>query len=385
MFVSDTHLPQLLPPRAYYDRDWYEAELEHVLRPAWWPVALAHELPAEGDFVTFDHVDGPVILRRSNGVIHGYRNVCAHRLAKLTGCPRGNCPALRCEYHGWEYDESGDTRRIPDAPSFRPMEKGQLGLRKLRIERAGEIIFLSFATHGPSLVDWLGHEHYHVLCDRFDERSAMFFREDVELPVNWKVVVENNLEEYHTGSIHSRSLGALWEKAEGDHRLWTGGSCFVQPAWWPRSGAERAAHSAGRNVHDKYVQSMIHPSLMWVQVEMTAGFQSVVPTGPRSCRYVLRSLMWLSRSRRPILDFFLQRSARHGLRQWRKVVAEDIAYLPHVQGGIESPAHPGPGLISRREERITHFQQWLVDQLPGVAPAAELPHQFAAATGVHRR
>jgi hypothetical protein len=31
MFVSDTHLPQLLPPRAYYDRDWYESEMEHVL------------------------------------------------------------------------------------------------------------------------------------------------------------------------------------------------------------------------------------------------------------------------------------------------------------------------------------------------------------------
>jgi hypothetical protein len=86
-----------------------------------------------------------------------------------------------------------------------------------------------------------------------------------------------------------------------------------------------------------------------------------------------------------VLDYFLQRTSRRGLKGWLQVVGEDMAYLPHVQAGIESPVHPGPGLISRREERITHFQRWLLDQLPGSAPAAELPEQFATATGGHPR
>ena len=128
MFVSETHLPQLLPPEAYTTRSWYERELESVLRPAWWAVALESEFPEEGSFVTFDHVEGPVILRRSGGAIRGYRNVCPHRLAKLTSCVSGTCPVLTCGYHGWEFDDSGATRRIPDAPSFRPLEKGRLGL-----------------------------------------------------------------------------------------------------------------------------------------------------------------------------------------------------------------------------------------------------------------
>jgi nitrite reductase/ring-hydroxylating ferredoxin subunit len=138
MFVSDTHLPQLLPPEAYYERAWHERELDRVLRPAWWAVALVEEFPRDGDFITFDHVDVPVILRRSGGRIHGYRNVCAHRLAKLTGKAHGHCDVLRCEYHGWEYAESGATQRIPDAPSFRPLEKGQLGLGTLRVETKWE-------------------------------------------------------------------------------------------------------------------------------------------------------------------------------------------------------------------------------------------------------
>lgn len=384
MFVSDTHLPQLLPQRAYYDREWYESEMEHVLRPAWWPVALAHELPNDGDFVTFDHVDGPVILRRSNGAIHGYRNVCAHRLAKLTGCPRGNCPSLRCEYHGWEYDESGDTRRIPDAPSFRPLEKGTLGLRTLRVAQVGEVVFLSFATDAPDICLWLGEEHDRI-AHRFDSRSAVFFKDEVDLPVNWKVVVENNLESYHTGALHARTIGTCMSEEACEHRFGTSWSRFTQPAWWPRRGADRMAAAAGRSVEASYIHAMVHPSMLWVQVEMSAGFQSVVPTGPRSCRYVMRSLVWLSRPRRPVLDYLLRRTSRQGLKGWLQVLGEDIAYLPQVQAGIEARVHPGPGLISRREERITHFQKWLLDRLPDITPAAALPEQFAAATGGRTR
>ena len=97
--------------------EWYERELESVLRPAWWAVALESEFPAEGSFVTFDHVEGPVILRRSGGAIRGYRNVCPHRLAKLTSCASGTCPVLTCGYHGWEFD--AETGQCPEDDAYR--------------------------------------------------------------------------------------------------------------------------------------------------------------------------------------------------------------------------------------------------------------------------
>jgi phenylpropionate dioxygenase-like ring-hydroxylating dioxygenase large terminal subunit len=51
------------------------------------------------------------------------------------------------------------------------------------------------------------------------------------------------------------------------------------------------------------------------------------------------------------------------LRFWKRVLREDFAILPQVQAGVESARHPGPGLISRREERIVHFQRWLLDRM----------------------
>ena len=372
MFVSETHLPQLLPPAAYSDPAWHVREVERVLLPAWWAVALTDELPRAGAFITFDHVGGPVILRRgADGAIRGYRNVCAHRLAKLTGKPHGNCPALTCEYHGWEYDDSGVTRRIPDAPSFRPLEKGRLGLDVLRVETVGKVVFLSFAAAGPSAREWLGREADRI-ADDFDDVSAVAWREDVELPVNWKLVVENNLESYHVGTVHARSLGSCPEEAACVHRLFPGGSRFEapgDPTAWGRL-KRIVARSIGRPADGRYVHVHVHPAFMRVEVDLGVGFQTIVPTGPRSCRVSFRSLTWQSAHGRLVADASARALVRGSLRAWRRIIAEDLAVLPQVQAGLESPRHPGPGLISRREERIVHFQRWLLDHLEGRASVA---------------
>lgn len=368
MFVSETHLPQLLPPEAYTTRAWYERELESVLRPAWWAVALEGELPSEGSFITFDHVEGPVLLRRSAGVIRGYRNVCPHRLAKLAGDASGCCPVLRCAYHGWEFDDSGATRRIPDAPSFRPLEKGRLGLDVLRVEQVGPVVFLSFDPDAVPVRQWLGAD-----VERFERHFAgatwCSWKRDIDLPVNWKLVVENNLESYHVGAVHAATLGAFPPETVCNHLLDDGGSRFEAPGdgSFLKPIKRHLARRLGREMTEGYVHAIVHPSLLWVAVDVGAGFQSVVPTGPSSCRIVYRSAGWQSGGRAPLVDWAVRRVLRSDLALWARIVDEDLRMLPQVQAGIASPRHPGPGLVSRREERITHFQRWLLERLDGGA------------------
>ncbi|MFM8734156.1 MAG: aromatic ring-hydroxylating oxygenase subunit alpha [Pirellulales bacterium] len=369
MFVSDTHLPQLLPPEAYRNRGWHERELDRVLRPAWWAVALVDEFPRDGDFITFDHVDGPVILRRSGGHIHGYRNVCAHRLAKLTSKPSGHCDMLRCDYHGWEYADSGATQKIPDAPSFRPLEKGQLGLGTLRVETVGAIVFLSFDPTAAPVREWLGNYAARIE-DRFDAASCMAWRADYDLPFNWKLLVENNLESYHVGTVHAATLGAYPAEQACLHELSPGCSRFEapgDPTWW---GVVKRflARRMGRPADGRYVHCHVHPSFMWGETDLFVLFQSVVPTGPTTCRVSFRCLAWQSRQPPPLANVCTLAMVRRSLSIWQRIIAEDVAILPQVQAGIESPRHPGPGLISRREERITHFQGWLLDRMGLDAP-----------------
>jgi phenylpropionate dioxygenase-like ring-hydroxylating dioxygenase large terminal subunit len=364
MFMSETHLPQLLPPQAYRAQAWYDRELDKVLRPAWWAVALVDELSREGDFVTFDHVDGPVILRRSGGSIRGYRNVCAHRLSKLTGKRGGNCESLRCEYHGWEYDDCGATRRIPDAPSFRPLEKGQLGLDVLRVETVGAVVFLSSDPGAPPVRDWLGEEAGRIEA-RFDARTRTLWRADIDVPVNWKLLVENNLESYHIGTVHAATLGGFPEERTCEHVLQTGGSRFTAPGSGSVLSRFRlaVADHIGHPATGQYSHAIIHPAFMWIDVDLLSGFQSVVPVGPTSCRIVIRAGAVQSAGNAAISDWAARRCVSSELRFWKRVLGEDFAILPQVQAGVESPRHPGPGLISRREERIVHFQRWLLDRM----------------------
>ena len=118
MFLSDTHLPQLLPVEAYCDEKWYAKEVSDVLLPGWHAVATTNQFPKNGSFITFDLFGHPLILRRERHEIHGFLNICPHRFSKLSTEQSGCKTTFKCGYHGWEFDEcSGHTRRIPDAPS----------------------------------------------------------------------------------------------------------------------------------------------------------------------------------------------------------------------------------------------------------------------------
>ena len=369
MFIRETHLPQMLPPEAYHGQAWYDRELEKVLRPAWWAVALVDELPGEGDFITFDHVDGPVMLRRSGGSIRGYRNVCAHRLAKLTGRSRGHCAAIRCEYHGWEYDDDGVTRKIPDAPSFRPLEKGQLKLETLRVETVGGVVFLAFDSEAPPVREWLGEEASRIE-QHFDEKTKTLWRVDVDVPVNWKLLVENNLESYHVGTVHAATLGPFPEERGCGHELPNGRSRFTAPgrdSLWSQFRSAICARQ-GRQPSGHYTHCIVHPGFLWLYIDLLSGFESVVPTGPRSCRLTIRfGAVQSATGATPWADWASRECVAREVGFWKRVIDEDLAMLPQVQAGVESSRHPGPGLISRREERITHFQRWLLDRMGGDA------------------
>jgi hypothetical protein len=98
---------------------------------------------------------------------------------------------IKCQYHGWEYDCTGNTRKIPDAKSFKPMEKGTLGLTKFRCETAGQLVFVTLDDDAPPLAEFLG-EYLFDLCGRwFSADHRLTVPLDIDHECNWKVVVEN--------------------------------------------------------------------------------------------------------------------------------------------------------------------------------------------------
>jgi choline monooxygenase len=355
MFLSETHLPQLLPTSAYSDRDWFERELTKIFLPSWHVLATKHEIRRPGDFITKTILGYPVILFNADNEPRCFINSCAHRFAKLTSKSRGNQCRLKCQYHGWEYDDNGVTKRIPDAPGFRPLEKNQLSLLKLDVETCGGLIFVRLKQTSQSLSESLGELHA-VVQQSCSDHFYQLCSWERDVRANWKIVVENTLESYHVSEIHGSTLGDMPDESVCQHKFTKNSSSFVAPGGLPGlTGA----------VHHRVLRSLgIEPSGLYQHHFAVPGF-SVSVMGVRETRLTLRAFSVQSPRRAVARNSFLLLCAWNHLRFWSRVWNEDVRLYPDVQSGLEAPLRPGRGLLSRREERVYHLQQYIYECLNG--------------------
>src|ERR671926_500887 len=90
------------------------------LRRFWQPLARAEDVaPGEAKPVRLVGEDF-TLYRGEAGTAHVVAYRCAHRGTQLsTGWVEGDC--IRCFYHGWKYDQTGQCVEMPaEDPSFPP-------------------------------------------------------------------------------------------------------------------------------------------------------------------------------------------------------------------------------------------------------------------------
>ncbi|HZU05115.1 MAG TPA: Rieske 2Fe-2S domain-containing protein, partial [Chloroflexota bacterium] len=90
------------------------------LRRFWHPVYVAEELPPGRAVPIRIMSEDFTLYRGESGAPHLLAFRCAHRGTQLsTGWVEGDC--IRCFYHGWKYDASGQCVEMPaEDPSFPP-------------------------------------------------------------------------------------------------------------------------------------------------------------------------------------------------------------------------------------------------------------------------
>jgi phenylpropionate dioxygenase-like ring-hydroxylating dioxygenase large terminal subunit len=358
MFVHQSQLRHLLRPEHYTTDDHYEAEREHLFRPAWHPIAVRPQVANPGDFITFNLLGTPVLLRNMDGELCAFLNVCPHRHARLTDQEKGCSPRLRCQYHGWEYDADGRTGKIPDAKAFRPWDRDNSCLRKFRVETWGDAVFVNLSDDGPDLREFLSPVP--ELWGRSFEppfRFAATWYED--FPCNWKVVLENSLESYHIPEVHPKTFKEYPDETICSHVLDPRYTTFntAIPNDWVTRRMNWLIRQLGEPVTNQYQHQNVHPHITFSRMDVYRLIQCVYPTGPRTCRYYNFMFSLWGRGRGPIrwaLARFLQEIV---VRTGKQVFREDASIFEAVQRGMESS--PFPGVIGTREERIYVFQDYV--------------------------
>lgn len=192
----------MLPVELYRGEDALRRDREAVLRRSWQFVGHVQQLTAPGDYVA-DVVGGApvVVVRKDDGELAAFHNVCRHRAGALVADGEGNCAeGFTCRYHGWRYALDGRLRSAVDfgkAPGFDPR---QYGLFSIRVETWRGLVFVNMDLAAEPLAALV-----EPLAARWaDEQSALPLveRRTHVIGCNWKTYVENYLEGYHIQKVH---------------------------------------------------------------------------------------------------------------------------------------------------------------------------------------
>jgi phenylpropionate dioxygenase-like ring-hydroxylating dioxygenase large terminal subunit len=103
----------------------------------WYPMAWSRELKAGKTYATHFAGDPIVLVRPKAGAVFALEDRCAHRQVPLSKGVVSGC-AIRCCYHGWTYDASGDCVDVPY------LGKGKLpnGVRSYPCREQDGLIFI---------------------------------------------------------------------------------------------------------------------------------------------------------------------------------------------------------------------------------------------------
>jgi glycine betaine catabolism A len=212
----------LLPARAYVDDEVARWEAENLFLGGWMCVGHASALDGRGAYLTAE-IAGESLLFLEGG---GFFNVCRHRGARLVGEREGTVRRLQCPYHAWTYGFDGSLRNAPHTGELEDFDPACNGLRRVRTETLGGLLFCDVSGEAPPLADHVGALADHLERYRTAElkRAA---RIDYDVAANWKAIVENYSECLHCPGVHPE-LNRLSHYLTGEDELgpgaWCGGS-----------------------------------------------------------------------------------------------------------------------------------------------------------------
>lgn len=215
--------PDYVPVEAYISRDWAELERERLWPKVWQWVCREEEIPSPGDFYTYDILDDSIsIVRRQDGSIGAYFNVCPHRGRRLTeGC--GRAGRFHCKFHGWQFNLEGQPVEIVDREDWNnQLQDREVTLTPVKVDSWGGWVFINMDPNSESLAEYL--EPAKSMLDPFEfEKMRYKWRKQIKMPCNWKTALEAFNESYHVQTTHRQLLAhhddLTYSKAYGKHGM----------------------------------------------------------------------------------------------------------------------------------------------------------------------
>jgi phenylpropionate dioxygenase-like ring-hydroxylating dioxygenase large terminal subunit len=219
--------PELsLPGWIYRDAEFFEVEMERVVRPSWQVVCHASDIPAPGDWRSLDYLgESVIVVGGAHGEARAFSNVCRHRGSRLLSGGSGCARRLTCPYHAWTYGLDGRLIGVPHKSDYPGLETSRLGLVPVELEDWRGFLFVRLEPGGPSVAEMMAPHGAEIAPYRFEALEALGRVTLRPRHVNWKNVADNYSDGLHIPVAHpGRSAAAMPSRRASMSTGWPGTS-----------------------------------------------------------------------------------------------------------------------------------------------------------------
>ncbi len=190
-----------LPASAYSCAEFHQRERDAIFGRDWVCAGVADEMPSAGSWTARTTGGLPVLFVRDKaGALRAFLNVCRHRASPL--CEDGethSASLIRCPYHSWLYQLDGSLARAAGVGDPDGFDLADYSLKPVQLVQWRRMVFVCFDEFATGLdlgplsraIDAYPLESMELALSETDER-----------PFNWKVLLENYSENYHTPFVH---------------------------------------------------------------------------------------------------------------------------------------------------------------------------------------
>jgi phenylpropionate dioxygenase-like ring-hydroxylating dioxygenase large terminal subunit len=371
-----------LPGWIYRDQDFFEVEKEVIFRRAWQPVCHVSDIPAAGDYHTFEFLgENLVVLRGEDGEARGFHNVCRHRAARLLDGSSGNCGhRVMCPYHAWTYDMTGALVGVPNKAAFEDFNNSEHGLAAIEVEIYRGFVFVRLEGGSPSVAEMMAPYDHEFAAYRTEEMVALGRVTLRPRSVNWKNVGDNYSDGLHINVAHP-GLTRLFGRGYGiEAKDW------VDKMWGALRDVE--SENISERLYQKHLPDVPHLPFerkrlwtyfkLWPNVAFDiypdqVDFMQFIPISPTET--MVREIAYVHKDERREM-----KAARYlNWRINRRVSIEDKELIERVQAGMNSSSY-SVGPLGKHEVSLKSFAR----KIRALIPESQLLRQPAPGWRYHR-
>ncbi len=365
-----------LPNECYTNEQFLEYERDKIFCDKWTVIGVGSSIPNAGDAKPYNLLGIPLVIVRDRDLnIRVFHNVCSHRGFKLIDKPCTLKNVIRCPYHSWSYDFTGNLVATPHIGGLNihnsdQFKKNQSKLKEVRSKVWMDIIFVNINSNEIDFEEYIKplEDRWSKFINHDDQKLLIHSNDygyfDLEVKSNWKFAIENYCESYHLPTIHPE-LNKVSDINDHYH---------IQglPNRFAGQGSEKYEQpikgnkkfDTFNNWDKKFIKNSEYIALFPnVMIGLHIDHFYVFWLEPLATNKTKEHMEMYYIGEKSANGEELKELRKENARFWKDVMLEDISAIEGMQEGRGSPIYNGGNFSPVMDQPTHQFHKWVANSL----------------------